>query len=111
VNPTPVKRLNIAGNGHDLQPDYTDKNLLLLTDTHHCYTLDKRTMSLSSKAVEGWKSYSRHSSGEFMWTRADNRGPRTWAGTDIRFSGGVTKSFRGTEIYKARIWDTRYQRP
>ncbi|WP_405805034.1 twin-arginine translocation signal domain-containing protein [Streptomyces sp. NBC_01187] len=32
----------IAGNGHDVQPDYTDQNVLYVTDSGHVYKVDKR---------------------------------------------------------------------
>lgn len=102
----------IAGNGHDVQPDYTDTNVLYVTDSGHVYRVDKRNpaaMEVSStrKYV---KSFSRHRSGEGVWTSApqDASNPFGTSWVHFRWPSAATQR-PGGRLYKARLVETAYQ--
>ncbi|GHF54239.1 hypothetical protein GCM10010218_39350 [Streptomyces mashuensis] len=109
-------RITIGGNGHDLQPDYTDKHRLLLTDSRHVYEMDKRTLKPTPlpgplgnrKHV---KSIVRHHSGEYMWAGVPDGSDSHFGGPDIHFLPPAAHRTcgKGTVTYKARIATTAYQ--
>ncbi|MGW3493836.1 DUF6528 family protein [Streptomyces sp. NPDC001020] len=108
--------IRIAGNGHDLQPDYTDKHRLLLTDTNHVYALDKRTLKVTpvDKVLGNYrhvKSIVRHSSGEYVWAGVPTGSNSSFGGPDVHFypSGGNRNCGTGAVTYKARIATNDYQ--
>ncbi|MBZ4324312.1 hypothetical protein JNW98_33950, partial [Streptomyces sp. SCA2-4] len=104
------------GNGHDLQPDYTDKHRLLLTDTSHVYALDKRTLKPTPLpgplgTTRHVKSIARHHSGEYVWAGVPKGSDSHFGGPAIHFhppadSRGCGK---GAVTYKARIAIPAYQ--
>lgn len=86
----PGHRIHIGGNGHDLQPDFTDKHRLLLTDTKHVYELDKRTLRPSALGNplgdrEHVKSIARHASGEYVWAGVPKGDDSHFGGPNIHF--------------------------
>ncbi|CAM3093822.1 DUF6528 family protein [Stackebrandtia soli] len=102
------KKVTLKGLGHDLQPDYSDKGKLLITDTYGAYEVNAST--LAKKTVrEGRliKSYVRDSAGEGMWLQAKNNEPRPWSSDTVRWDSG-SKVRSGGHIYKARIVTTSF---
>jgi hypothetical protein len=102
--------IRIGGNGHDLQPDYTDKHRLLLTDTNHVYALDKATLKVTpvdSKLgnYRHVKSVVRHSSGEYVWAGVPAGSKSHFGGPDVHFypSGAKRSCDPGAVTYKVRI--------
>lgn len=102
-----------SGNlGHDLQPDYTNKNKMLLTATKGVWELltdggNFRVRKISSETRV--KSYVKHSSGEVVSIRGDNVEPKVWANKTVRFSASPDRTRTGAQFYKARIWTTAFQ--
>ena len=102
-----------SGNlGHDLQPDYTNHQKMLITSTKGVYELltdggSFRTRKISSES--GVKSYVKHSSGEVVSIRGDGTQPRDWANKTVRFSASPDRTRSGAQFYKARIWTTAFQ--
>ena len=102
-----------SGNlGHDLQPDYTNHQKMLITSTKGVYELltdggSFRTRKISSESRV--KSYVKHSSGEVVSIRGDGTQPRDWANKTVRFSASPDRTRSGAQFYKARIWATAFQ--
>ncbi|MGY4769031.1 DUF6528 family protein [Kribbella sp. CWNU-51] len=102
-----------SGNlGHDLQPDYTNHQKMLITSTKGVYELltdggSFRTRKISSESRV--KSYVKHSSGEVVSIRGDGTQPRDWANKTVRFSASPDRTRSGAQFYKARIWTTAFQ--
>jgi hypothetical protein len=102
-----------SGNlGHDLQPDYTNHQKMLITATKGVYELltdggSFRTRKISSETRV--KAYVRHSSGEVVSVRGDGTQPRDWASPTVRFSASPDRTRSGAQFYKARIWTPAYQ--
>lgn len=106
----PDKKVSIPGKGHDLQPDYSDKQRLLITDSKGVYEVTKSVWPWKVRQISGTngvKSYVRHSSGEDFWITADGKKPRTWGSPVIRFKSGKA-SRSGAEFYKVRAFDLEY---
>ncbi|GIG69779.1 DUF6528 family protein [Phytomonospora endophytica] len=100
----------LAGLGHDLQPDYTDRGKLFVTDTYGVHHIDKATLTAATVSVEdSVKAYSRHRCGEDVSVRADLVGEKTWGSPTVRFSRSPWQTREGAEFYKARIYTTHYQ--
>lgn len=102
--------------GHDLQPDYTHKGRLLLTDSAGVYAYDVNSGDTSiSKSL--WqqgrvKSIARHPSGEYIWVvgspDTDEMGTHVQMGTTL----GTADDERGwadARFYKARVFSDRYE--
>ncbi|KUJ68514.1 hypothetical protein ACZ90_18170 [Streptomyces albus subsp. albus] len=109
-------RIRIRGNGHDLQPDYTDKHRLLLTDTNHVYALDKRTLKVEPLPAplgnrHHVKSIVRHASGEYVWAGVPEGSDSHFGGPDVHFYPPADHRGcgRGAVTYKTRIAVTGYQ--
>ncbi|HZE37330.1 MAG TPA: DUF6528 family protein [Stackebrandtia sp.] len=103
------KKVTLAGLGHDLQPDYSDKNKLLVTDSYGSYELDKTKLTLTQVRKQSLiKAFTRHSSGEALWVHGENIEPRPWASPTVHFDGG-DKKLSGAQFYKARIVTTAFQ--
>ncbi|MFJ9041124.1 hypothetical protein ACIRF8_31720 [Streptomyces sp. NPDC102406] len=101
--------ITIAGNGHDIQPDYARPGTLLVCDSHHVYALDKATRKVTTIASLAYpKSYVRHSSGQAMWTTDPNVDDSEWGGRSVHFSTGGDRSRPGAQIYRARLYTTRF---
>ncbi|MEU4290778.1 DUF6528 family protein [Kribbella sp. NPDC026596] len=102
-----------SGNlGHDLQPDYTNHQKMLITATKGVYELltdggTFRTRKISSETRV--KSHVRHSSGEVVSIRGDGTQPRDWANKTVRFSASPDRTRSGAQFYKARIWTPAFQ--
>jgi hypothetical protein len=102
-----------SGNlGHDLQPDYTNHQKMLLSATKGVYELltdggSFRTRRVSTETRV--KSYVKHSSGEIVSIRGDGTQPRDWANKTVRFSASPDRTRAGAQFYKARIWTTAYE--
>ncbi|WP_329483295.1 DUF6528 family protein [Kribbella sp. NBC_01484] len=102
-----------SGNlGHDLQPDYTNHQKMLITSTKGVYELltdggSFRTRKISSESRV--KSYVKHSSGEVVSIRGDGTQPRDWANKTVRLSASPDRTRSGAQFYKARIWTTAFQ--
>ncbi|MER5783815.1 DUF6528 family protein [Streptomyces mobaraensis] len=110
------RRVRIGGNGHDLQPDYTDRHRLLLTDTHHVYALDKRTLKPTPLPgplgnTQHVKSIVRHQSGEYVWAGVPKGSSSHFGGPEIHFHPPADSRTcgKGTVTYKARIAVPAYQ--
>ncbi|EGC49569.1 conserved hypothetical protein [Histoplasma capsulatum var. duboisii H88] len=64
-----------GGLGHDLQPDYTNKNVLLATDSYGVYAYDIPTGKWVTLREEmAIKSFVRHKSGEYLWVTKEGKG-------------------------------------
>lgn len=101
--------ISFAGNGHDIQPDYTDPGKLWVTDSGRVYSLDKATRKVTIISEENYvKSYVRYTDGEAMWTLDPTPSDPPWGGPTVYFSGGQSKTRPGAQIYKARIVTTRF---
>ncbi|HEY3507127.1 MAG TPA: DUF6528 family protein [Actinocatenispora sp.] len=98
--------------GHDLQPDYSNRNRMLCTATHGVYEISTAGGRFSAKRISKEtrvKAYVRHPSGENVSVRADNKGRRTWGSPTVRLSKSPDRTRSGAEFYKVRIWSTRYE--
>ncbi|TWV55693.1 hypothetical protein FRZ03_06940 [Streptomyces misionensis] len=101
--------ITIAGNGHDLQPDYGRPGTLLVADSHHIYSLDKKTRALTTLLSLPYpKSYVRHEGGQSMWTTDSDEDDSVWGGPTVHFSAGGDRTRAGAQIYKARLYTTRF---
>jgi len=102
-----------SGNlGHDLQPDYTNHQKMLITATKGVYELLTDGGSFRSHKISSEtrvKSYVKHSSGEVVSIRGDGTQPRDWANKTVRFSASADRTRSGAQFYKARIWTTAFQ--
>lgn len=98
--------------GHDLQPDFTNKNKMLITATKGVYELLTDGGTFRSRKISSErsvKSYVKHSSGEVVSIRGDGTQPRDWANKTVRFSQSADRSRSGAQFYKARIWTTAFE--
>ncbi|PGH32498.1 hypothetical protein GX50_04735 [[Emmonsia] crescens] len=103
-----------GGLGHDLQPDYTNKNVLLATDSYGAYAYDistgKWTILREEKAI---KSFVRHKSGEYLWVTKQGKGG--WVSPWVSFGmkpgekASEKKGGGGKGFYKARIHETDFE--
>ncbi|WP_086738295.1 DUF6528 family protein [Streptomyces glaucescens] len=101
--------ITIAGNGHDIQPDYARPGTLLVTDSHRVYSVDKATRAVTVVAKMPYvKSYVRHAGGQAMWTADPDINDSVWAGSTVHFSAGGNRTRPGAQIYKARLYTTRF---
>lgn len=101
--------ITIAGNGHDIQPDYARPGTLLVTDSHRVYSVDKATRAVTVVAKMPYvKSYVRHAGGQAMWTADPDINDSVWGGSTVHFSAGGNRTRPGAQIYKARIHTTRF---
>ncbi|GAA2734934.1 DUF6528 family protein [Streptomyces nogalater] len=101
--------IKIAGNGHDLQPDYSRPGTLLVADSRHVYSLNKTTRALTTvAALPHPKSYVRHANGQAMWTTDPNAEDSVWGGPTVHFSAGGDRTRPGAQIYKARLYTTQF---
>ena len=102
-----------SGNlGHDLQPDYTNHQKMLITATKGVYELLTDGGTFRSRKISSEtrvKSYVKHSSGEVVSIRGDGTQPRDWANKTVRFSASPDRTRSGAQFYKARIWTTAFQ--
>ncbi|BBC97670.1 hypothetical protein [Streptomyces griseofuscus] len=99
----------IAGNGHDIQPDYSRPGTLLVSDSHHVYSLDKKTRKVTTLVKMAYpKSYVRHANGQSMWTTDTNEDDSAWGGPTVHFSAGGDRTRAGAQIYKARLYTTQF---
>ncbi|MFH8350482.1 DUF6528 family protein [Streptomyces sp. NPDC018045] len=100
-------------NGHDIQPDYTDDDILIATDSDHVYRIDKTKSGVQPEIISNrkWvKGYSRHPSGQGVWTAAPQDGSDIFGTDEVHFSWpeGLTRR-PGGKIYKARLMLAPYQ--
>ena len=99
------------GLGHDLQPDFTDPNVLLVTDTYGAYTFNTKTNKWKTlKEKRKLKSLVRHPSGEYMWIT----GSKDEMGQYVEFGDKVgsakdKKGWDDARFYKARIYSTAFE--
>lgn len=101
--------ITIAGNGHDIQPDYARPGTLLVTDSHRVYSVDKATRAATVIARMPYvKSYVRHAGGQAMWTADPDIEDSVWGGSTVHFSAGGNRTRQGAQIYKARLYTTRF---
>lgn len=101
--------ITIAGTGHDIQPDYGRPGTLLVADSHHVYSVDKATRRLTTRAsLPHPKSYVRHGGGQTMWTADPDEEDSVWGGPTVHFSEGGDRTRTGAQIYKARLYTTRF---
>ncbi|MGH8882036.1 MAG: hypothetical protein ACRD0P_32610, partial [Stackebrandtia sp.] len=97
------KSVALPGLGHDLQPDYTDPNKLIVTDTHAAYEVDTTALTATAIREETHiKAFVRHSSGEALWVRAEDVEPRPWSSPTVHFDSG-DRTLTDAQFYKARI--------
>lgn len=103
------KRVGFAGMGHDLQPDYSNKGRLLITDTGGVYEVTKSSRAIKKiSETNHVKSYSRHSSGDSFWAVPNWSGSSDWRTNTIGFSGGYKRKRSGAGIYKARLFNVNF---
>ncbi|GAA4217417.1 DUF6528 family protein [Actinocatenispora rupis] len=108
------KHVNLGSDnlGHDLQPDYSNRNRMLCTATHGTYEISTAGGKVSVRKASSEtrvKALCRHSSGETVSVRADNKGARTWGSPTVRLSKSPDRTRSGAEFYKVRIWSARYE--
>lgn len=107
------KKFTIPGKGlgHDLQPDFTDKNTLLVTDTYGAYAFNKSNNKWKRlKKQRKLKSLVRSASGEYVWVS----GNKDEMGQYVRFGGKLgdtvtKKGWGGARFYKARIFHPAFE--
>lgn len=108
-----VKSHKIPGNGlgHDLQPDYTDKHTLLLTDSYGAYSFNTETGKWKTlKKMKKLKSLVRTADGEYIWVEGDVNE----LGQTVDFGKKVgtldaSKGWDSARFYKARIYGTAFE--
>ncbi|KAJ5102389.1 hypothetical protein NUU61_004611 [Penicillium alfredii] len=100
-------------NGHDLQPDYHQPGVLLLTHTSAAYEFNTSTRKFKELTDKGkLKSLVRHSSGEYVWVQSSK-------GSDMGHYVSFSENARAdkpkdslgwddAEFYKARIYSPDY---
>ncbi|WEW57230.1 hypothetical protein PRK78_002692 [Emydomyces testavorans] len=104
-------KLPKGGLGHDLQPDYTNKKTLLITDSYAAYAFDTTAGKFTIlKEMRKLKSLARHPNGEYMWIEGakDELGQYVSWGEKV----GSQKDSRGwsdAKFYKARIYSPNYE--
>ncbi|OAT07232.1 hypothetical protein BDBG_03319 [Blastomyces gilchristii SLH14081] len=103
-----------GGMGHDLQPDYTNKNVLLATDSYGTYAYDISTAEWTTLREEkAIKSFVRHKSGEYLWVTKE--GKDGWVSRWVSFGMNVgekvseKKGGNGMGFYKARVHDPAFE--
>ncbi|EEP81590.1 predicted protein [Uncinocarpus reesii 1704] len=108
-----VGRYNLpkGGLGHDLQPDYTNKQMLLMTDSYAAYSFNTKSGKFKVlKTMMKLKSLVRHPNGEYMWVTGDKHelgqyvrwGAKVGSQTDAR-------GWSDAKFYKARIYNPNYE--
>lgn len=103
------KSVALSGNGHDIQPDYSNSGRLLVSDTYGVYSIDKSTLARTTlHTVRRIKSYVKMSSGEHFYVKGDDIGTRTWGSPTVAFSQSADRTRSGAEFYKARYYTTAY---
>lgn len=103
-----------GGLGHDLQPDYTNKNVLLATDSYGAYAYDNPTGKWVTLREEmAIKSFVRHKSGEYLWVTKEGKGgwvsPWVSFGVQAGEKASERKGGTGMGFYKARIHETAFE--
>lgn len=104
-------KLPRGGLGHDLQPDFSNKKVLLMTDTYAAYAFNTSTGKFKVlKSMRKLKSLVRHANGEYMWVKGD----KNELGQYVRWGAkvGTQKDARGwgdAKFYKARIYSPNYE--
>ncbi|KAK2746829.1 hypothetical protein FQN57_002871 [Myotisia sp. PD_48] len=97
--------------GHDLQPDYTNKDVLLVTDSDGAYAYNTKTNKWTVlQSAKKYKSLVRHPNGEYIWIIGD----KNELGQYVRFGSkpGKVDDQRGWEdakFYKARVYSTPFE--
>ncbi|PGH03883.1 hypothetical protein AJ79_07241 [Helicocarpus griseus UAMH5409] len=103
-----------AGLGHDLQPDYTDGDVLLTTDSYGAYAY--KVSSGEWKTVregKAIKSFVREKGGEYLWVTQS--GKKGWVSPWVRF--GMEAGAKASErkgggkrgFYKARVFEVDFE--
>lgn len=103
------KRVALAGLGHDLQPDYSNPDRLLVSDSYGVYSISKSTLAKTTlHTTTRIKAYVKMSTGEYFYVRGDNAGSRDWGSPTVVFSQSAERTREGAEFYKARYYTTAY---
>lgn len=103
------KKVTLSGLGHDLQPDFSNKAKLLVSDSYGVYSIDKGTLAKTTlHTTTRIKAYVKMSTGEYFYVRGDNAGSRDWGSPTVVFSQSADRTRDGAEFYKARYYTTAY---
>jgi hypothetical protein len=99
--------------GHDLQPDYSNPDVLLLTDSDGAYEFNTKTNQWKELAkMRKLKSLVRTQRGEYIWVVGD----KNELGTHVEFGYEVGKArhregWKDAKFYKARVYLPAYESP
>jgi hypothetical protein len=97
--------------GHDLQPDYTNPDILLLTDSDGANEFNTKTNKWKELArMRKLKSLVRTRAGEYIWVVGD----KDELGTHVEFGYEVGKArrregWKDAKFYKARVFLPPYE--
>lgn len=109
-----VKSYKIPGNGmgHDLQPDFTEKNTLLVTDTYGAYAFNTGSGEWTTlKEMRKIKSLVREpDGGEYFWVvgNVDELGQKVEFGGKVG-SADDSRGWSDARFYKARLYSTAFE--
>ncbi|KAJ8099002.1 hypothetical protein POJ06DRAFT_125988 [Lipomyces tetrasporus] len=104
-----------GGLGHDLQPDYTDPHVLLMTDTYGAYRYNAKTEKWKTiRNQRKLKSFARHWTGEYIWIKGDSSDMGHYVTfsdnpADIGSSDEESRGWEDAKFYKARIYSPRFE--
>jgi hypothetical protein len=103
------------GLGHDLMPDYTDPNVLLMTDTYGAYAYNTKTEKWTTLRKERkLKSIARHANGEYVWIKGDegDLGQYVYVSKNIADTDNTDAErwgWKDARFYKAHIYTPDFE--
>ncbi|MFG3342584.1 DUF6528 family protein [Glycomyces sp. NPDC048151] len=103
------KKVALSGLGHDLQPDYSNSDRLIVSDSYGVYSFSKSTLAKTTlHTTTRIKAYVKMKTGEYFYVRGDNAGSRDWGSPTVVFSQSADRTRSGAEFYKARSYQMSY---
>jgi hypothetical protein len=100
-----------TGGGHDLTPVLENHDLLWLTTGSKVYQVSKVTGEIvSTENLGGIKSASSMPNAQQVRTKAKSGCRTTWCTDTVSFAvPAATRTLAAAQIYKARVWSSRYE--
>ena len=104
-------RIPGGGLGHDLQPDFGNKNSLLVTDSYGAYAFNTKSNKWTTlKKMKKIKSLARHENGEYMWVTGnkDELGQYVEFAKSVGAKKSTKRGWSAARFYKARFYRTDF---